>query len=250
MIVSAVMLRAVRIAGLLFCANLYSSAGCVELPADKTLLLIQNAANEHLAHQASSAGLREPLFEISILKTTRPLPACARTPSIEPVDTRSLNRLRFSVTCPEPDGWRQDVFVRATLSAKVVVAAQPIGGGKILEDEQLMIERRDISMVADSIADPRDAIGLTSKRSLRAGDLLRSSQLAAAVAVKRGELVRIVARRDQVEVSTAGEAQEAGAVQDVVRVKNSSSGLVIRARIIAPGTVEPVDLPGATSSPR
>ena len=40
-------------------------------------------------------------------------------------------------------------------------------------------------------------------------------------------------------------AQEAGALQDVVRVKNSSSGLVIRARIIAPGTVEPVDLPVA-----
>jgi flagella basal body P-ring formation protein FlgA len=238
------MLRAVRISGIIFCASLYSSAGCAELPADKTLLLIQKAANEHLAHQASSAGLQEPLFEVSVAKTTRPIPACARTPEVEAVDTRALNRMRFAVSCPDPDGWRQEFVVRAALSAKVVVAAQAVLPGKTLEKEQLMVERRDISLIGDSLNDVRDAVGLTSKRSLRAGDLLRSSMLAAAVAVKRGDPVRIVARRDQVEVSVSGEAQESGALQDVVRVKNSSSGMVIRARIIAPGTVEPVDLPG------
>ncbi|HEV7816296.1 MAG TPA: flagellar basal body P-ring formation chaperone FlgA [Janthinobacterium sp.] len=191
----------------------------------------------------------EPLFDVNVAKTTRVLPACARPVSVEPLDTRMLNRMRFTVVCPGDGGWRQEFVVRASLSAKVVVAALPVMAGKPLEKEQLTLERRDISAVPDSVAVLRDAVGLVSKRSLRAGDLLRSGQLAAAAAVKRGELVRIVARRDQVEVSTTGEAQEAGPLQSVIKVRNSASGTVIRARVIGAGTVEPVDLAEATQLP-
>lgn len=238
--------RSARFFGLILLTNVYIRAGAAELPADNTINLVQKAAQEHLAHFAAAAGLVEPLFEVNVVKTTRLPPPCAQAVAVEPLDTRMLNRLRFSVVCAGSDGWRMEYLVRATLSAKVLVVTLPVTAGRPLEKEQLSLERRDVTTVPDAVSDVRDAVGQASKRSLRAGELLRASQLAAAAAIKRGELVRIVARRDQVEVSTTGEAQDAGPLQSVIRVRNTASGTVIRARIIGAGTVEPLDLAGAT----
>jgi flagella basal body P-ring formation protein FlgA len=249
MLSSPVVRRFARISGLILLTNVYIRAGSAELPADNTINLVQKSAQEHLAHFAAAAGLVEPLFEVNVGKTTR-LPApCAKPVSVEPLDTRMLNRMRFSAVCPGGDGWRMEYLVRATLSAKVLVVALPVTAGKPLEKEQLSLERRDVTAVPDAVSDVRDAVGQASRRSLRAGELLRSSQLTAAAAVKRGDLVRIIARRDQIEVSTNGEAQDGGPLQSVIRVRNTASGQVIRARIVGAGAVEPVDLPGGTQSP-
>jgi flagella basal body P-ring formation protein FlgA len=72
---------------------------------------------------------------------------------------------------------------------------------------------------------------------------VRKSWLIAPVLVRRGEAVRILASRDQVEVSVAGVALANGANGAIVRVRNASSGNVIGARVIADGTVEPLDIP-------
>jgi flagella basal body P-ring formation protein FlgA len=86
-------------------------------------------------------------------------------------------------------------------------------------------------------------VGLTSRRSLRAGEVLRQGQLAAPVLVKRGSAVSIVARKEQV-VSMAGEAMDPGALGQVIRVRNAASGTVIRARVVDAGVVEPAEIPG------
>jgi hypothetical protein len=54
----------------------------------------------------------------------------------------------------------------------------------------------------------------------------------------------MIARREGIEVSTAGEALDAGARGAMVRVRNAGSGQVVRMRVAGPGTVEPVDTPG------
>jgi flagella basal body P-ring formation protein FlgA len=61
------------------------------------------------------------------------------------------------------------------------------------------------------------------------------------VLVKRGDQVLMLARRDQVEVSTSGEALDSGARGAIVRVRNTASGQVVRMRVSGAGTVEPVD---------
>ena len=70
---------------------------------------------------------------------------------------------------------------------------------------------------------------------------MRSGQLSSPTLVKRGDAVTMVARRDGIEVSTAGEALDAGAQGQIVRVRNAGSGQVVRMRVAGPGTVEPAD---------
>ena len=68
------------------------------------------------------------------------------------------------------------------------------------------------------------------------------------VGVAAGADRTAIARIEGIEVSTAGEALDAGARGALVRVKNSTSGQTVRMRVIAPGTVEPVDMPRAGSA--
>lgn len=234
--------RALHMACLFLACSLYSSAGSVELPVDNLVFQVQQAARELLARQAATSGLLEPLYEINVVKTTRPIEACAQPVAVTPLDTRQANRLRFVAVCPGAAGWRYEFVARATISARVAVVARAVAAGTPLAEADLALERRDISMIGDSLWDARQVAGMAAKRSLRAGELLRQSLLVLPSLVKRGDQVRIVARRDQVEVSMAGEALEAGALAALVRVRNVSSGNIIRARVTAAGTVEPADL--------
>jgi flagella basal body P-ring formation protein FlgA len=225
-------LRAVTILGLL-------SVTSYTLAAETVAREVEQAARVQLERQAASAGLVEPEFELAVV-AARPAPPCAQPVTVEPLDTRQLTRMRFAVRCPGAGGWKYDYLVRAKLTAMVVVAAVPIGANAPLSDEQVALERRDISMIADPVSAPEQAVGQSSRRSLRTGDILRSSYLASPVLVKRGDQVEMLARHDGIEVSTSGEALDAGGRGAVIRVRNSGSGQVVRMRVTGAGTVESV----------
>jgi len=158
------------------------------------------------------------------------------------MDPRAFARMRFVVLCSSAPGWRYEVLARGKVSALVAVAATDLMSGKILSLIDLLHERHDITLTPDVFADPAQLEGMAARRSIRAGEVLRQNMVLAPPLDKRGDQVRIVARREQIEVSMAGEAMDTGVRGALVRVKNSS-GTVIRARVIEAGTVEPADLP-------
>jgi flagella basal body P-ring formation protein FlgA len=209
---------------------------------EQTLLKVQEAATTTLSKQSESAAYIEPKFEVEVVKTSRPLPSCPAAVTVETVDARSPSRMRFVAVCGASPGWRYEFVVRAKISAKVVIAATDLMPGKFLSPSDVLLERHDISGIPDSFSDLTAIEGMSTRRSVRAGDVLRQNMLVAPPLVKRGEQVRIVARREQIEVSMSGEALDTGARGASVRVRNSS-GTIIRARVTDAGTVEPADLP-------
>jgi len=210
---------------------------------------VRTAARDVLEDQAGRAGLADPRFDLALAATGRPLPACGQPLVIEGVDTRYPSRMRFVASCADTPGWRQEVVVRATVSAEVLVASAAVPAGQALAANDVALQRRDITNTPDALSD-LGAAGLSSRRSLRPGDVLRRSQLVQAVLVRRGEAVRIVARRGSVEVTVAGEALDAGTAGATVRVRNAGNGSVIQARVTGVGTVEPAEISANTPSPR
>lgn len=202
----------------------------------------ERVARDVLTQQSSAQGLVDPQFDLTVVMA-RAAPNCRGKVSIEPVDTRQPARMRFVARCPDERGWRHDVAVRARVSAQVVVAASALGANQPITLADVALERRDVSAVPDPVTALDMAVGQTSRRSVRAGDLLRTSQLAALIVVKRGDQVNMVARRDGVEVTMAGEALDAGSRGAVVRVRNLTSGQQVRMRVVGAGTVQPVELP-------
>lgn len=201
---------------------------------------IEEAAREQLDRQWADKA-QEPEYELTVV-SSRAAPECKGPVEIAAVDTRQPARMRFVARCQDGRGWRHDFVVRARVSALVAVAAAPVPANQPLGEADVALERRDVTHVADPVA-PELAVGQSSRRSLRAGDVLRASQLAAPIAVRRGDPVTMVARQDGIEVSMAGEAMDAGARGAVVRVKNGASGQVVRMRVLGPGTVQPLDMP-------
>ncbi len=214
---------------------------------EHTLAAVQAVAREQLEAQADREGLAEPLVEASVVASGRPLPVCARGVEVEGLDTRYPSRMRFAAVCPTRDGvpgWRQELVVRASVSARVVVAAADVPAGRPLAASELLLERRGLQTVSDAVSDLQAVAGMTSRRALHAGDVVRKSFLVAAQLVRRGGTVRIVVRSGPIEVTLSGEALDAGAQGDIVRVRNAS-GKTVRARVVGDSTVEPVDMPVA-----
>ncbi|WP_295995843.1 flagellar basal body P-ring formation chaperone FlgA [Rugamonas sp.] len=223
------------------------SAGAETLPA-QLVQLVQDAATAQLQRDADAHGWLAPKFDVNVVHGSRPLAACAQAVTVQTTDARQPTRMRMLAVCPGADGWKYEFIVRALVSAEVVVTTQDIPAGKVFEADDLALERHDISGIGDSVNDVQAALGLRGRRSLRGGDVLRLGVLAQPEVVLRGQMVRIVARREQIEVSMSGEALDNGARDAIVRVRNAS-GTVIRARVKGAGLVEPADMPASTQSP-
>jgi len=224
-------------------------AAAAETPPAQVIQQVQDAATGQLQREAEANGWLAPKFDVNVVRGSRPLASCAGAVTVKLVDTRQPTRMRFDAICPAaaPDGWRYEFVVRALVSAEVVVAALDIPANQVLAADDVMLQRHDISGIADSVNDVQAVLGLRGKRTLRSGDVLRLGVLAQPDMIKRGQAVRIVAKREQIEVSMAGEALDNGARGAVVRVRNAN-GTVIQARVKAAGLVEPADMP-STQSP-
>jgi flagella basal body P-ring formation protein FlgA len=203
---------------------------------------VEEAARAQLEQQAAAAKLADARFELTVVPP-RVAPACAGPVEVDTLDTRQPTRMRFAVRCPQPGSSRLEYIVRARISASVVVLVAPVAANEVITDAHITVGQRDITSIADPVIDPIDAVGQMSRRSLRAGDVLRNNSLSAPVLVKRGDAVVMVARIEGIEVSMAGEALDAGARGAIVRVRNSTSGQTVRMRVTGAGTVEPVDMP-------
>ena len=245
---SAMLLSCIQISGAGAAAAPVKQPAAGPTAAEQVPALVEAGARAHLQRQAGASGWIEPVFDVTVVRGSRPLAACSQPVTVEAVDARSPARMRFAAVCAGADGWRYEFVVRAQLSARVAVSATDIPAGKVLGDEDVLLERHDISTIADAISDPQEAVGLSGKRALRSGEVLRSSLMLAPTLVKRGDAVRIVARREQIEVSMSGEALDSGARGTLVRVRNAN-GVTIRARVSGAATVEPVDMPVSTNPP-
>jgi flagella basal body P-ring formation protein FlgA len=211
-------------------------------PMENLLGKVQEAAKNQLQNHAQSQRWLEPEFDVEVVRNNRVVPPCPSETRVESMDPRGIARMRFVVVCPSLQGWRYEYLVRGKVSAKVAVAANDLMPGKILSPIDLLHQRHDITLIPDTFSDFSELEGMAARRTIRAGEVIRSNMLTAPQLVKRGDQVRIVARREQIEVSMSGEALDNGVRGAIIRVRNSS-GTQIRARVIDAGTVEPAELP-------
>ncbi len=209
------------------------------------------AARAHLSSELERAGLREPSIELELLPRDGSASPdhCPQEVKITPLDTRFVTRMRFAAVCPGEQGWRAEYVVRGSVTALVVVTTVGVRAGEPLTEGQLALQRRDVSGVSDALSDIDRAVGMASRRALRAGQVVSERWLMHPVLVERGDAVTIVARNTGIEVQVPGEALESGRKGEVVRVRNTVTEQVIRARVVAKGTVEPAELPTTHSSP-
>jgi flagella basal body P-ring formation protein FlgA len=230
------------------------SASCYTLPWLLALLAssawsasvvessVERAARDHLNRYAESIGWAQPQLKLKL--TTGNLGGCPDDAPIETIDVRQPSRMRFAAIC---NGEKREVVVRANIAIDAVVLVQDLKAGTAIDASSLQLERRDVTATPGAVTNIDDVAGKTSRRAMRAGQLVDRRWLNESLLVKRNAKVTIVARNAGVEVHVAAEALQAGKRGDVISVKNSANGTVIRARVIGPDTVEPLEIPSGTT---
>ncbi|WP_161965913.1 flagellar basal body P-ring formation chaperone FlgA [Steroidobacter cummioxidans] len=203
---------------------------------------VERVAREHINRYAESIGWAQPQLKLKL--TTGNLGGCPADARIETIDVRQPSRMRFAALC---NGEKREVVVRATIAADVVVLVHDQKAGVPIDESALKLERRDVTATPGAVANIDDVAGKTSRRALRAGQLVDRRWLNESVLVKRNAKVTIVARNAGVEVHVAAEAMQPGRRGEIISVKNSANGTVIRARVIGPDAVEPLEIPSGTT---
>jgi flagella basal body P-ring formation protein FlgA len=119
---------------------------------------------------------------------------------------------------------------------RVAVASVAIARGEIIDADDVEVVLRPKQFVRANFFEDTDIlIGSRTKRTISLGMPVTSAMICM---VCKGDKVTISANQSNLSISTSGIALEDGNMGDVIRVENSSSGKVLRARVSGVESVE------------
>lgn len=83
-----------------------------------------------------------------------------------------------------------------------------------------------------------EVTGMISTRTLLPGRTILLSALRAPYAVKRGSAVRLAFSMGNMTISAAGTPLQDASIGDVIRVRNTDTGVIVNGTVMADGTVQ------------
>jgi flagella basal body P-ring formation protein FlgA len=207
------------------------------LPHDRLRRAIDTAIRQRMPWPAESVTISDIQFDEDVQ-----LPVGMLTYQIEPNRSEdylgpTVMRLVLYVN-GEPV---RKLPVQATIAvmADVVTVAAAIGKHQHIEAQDLaIVSRNRADLPSDIVTDLDDALGNRATRMIYPGTVLQTSMIALPPMVRRGDVVKIVARTGSMTITATGTVREKGCKGDLVRVVNTDSKRIITARVTGPGAVE------------
>lgn len=158
----------------------------------------------------------------------------------------------LSVTGSGADTASMRVSGRLLPTTEVLVLAARLPAGTVIGANDLRLARvRTAGLPANLVRAEAQAAGMALRHALAPGQPLPLSELERPAVVTKGGLVQIALDTPGLTLSAQGQAAEAGAIGDRIRVLNVASRAVLLAEIIGPGQVrvQPGAMP-LTPAPR
>ncbi|MCB1885403.1 MAG: flagellar basal body P-ring formation protein FlgA [Geminicoccaceae bacterium] len=124
-------------------------------------------------------------------------------------------------------------MVEVPVPAATIRAGSPIGSADIAY-EWFAAER----LPAGALTDPAAFAGTEAKRTLRPGRPVRARDLQAALLVRKGETLVLAYRTATLDLQVYAKALEDGAEGSLIRVANTDTDRVVRARVVGPRQAE------------
>ncbi|MCA9774359.1 MAG: flagellar basal body P-ring formation protein FlgA [Myxococcales bacterium] len=120
----------------------------------------------------------------------------------------------------------------------VVIVTTSVRRGATLTLGDLSTRRADLGAIRGEVFhDPSEVVGRRTRASLEPGSVLHAQALDMPPAVQRGALVNLLIDAPTIRISTLGEAQQRGAVGELIRVENIASGKTVFGEIVDGSTV-------------
>lgn len=122
-------------------------------------------------------------------------------------------------------------------TAPVAVLTRPVERNEVIKVSDVAIERRPKAEVTSDTVARDAAIGMQTRRALRGGQMLRSTDLAKPDLVTRDQNVTLIYQAAGIYLTSRGKALENGTDGDVVNVLNLQSKRTVTATVIGRGQV-------------
>ena len=128
--------------------------------------------------------------------------------------------------------------VRVDRKVEVVVAKVPIPKGSLIEPGMVGIRKVLSSKARGALSDLKEVVGKVAKKDFLPGEVLKERELAPNFVVKKGSPVKVIYEKGPIHIELLGIALEGGAVGNIIRVRNISTGKVLRCKVKESGLVE------------
>lgn len=150
-----------------------------------------------------------------------------------------VGRVTVRVSCNGQSPWTVFVPGQVRLYRDVIVASRPLKRGVALSAADVALVEHDVGLLTQGyLTDIAHIEGKKVTRATLPHQVLTPAHLELADAINKGEQVVITAQAGAISVKMPGEALGSGAPGQQIRVRNLSSGRVVKARVAGPGQVE------------
>jgi flagella basal body P-ring formation protein FlgA len=201
---------------------------------------IRTAAGTFASDVASALAPHDAAVRVTAarLDSRLRLPACSG--ELETFGTAGQTGMPSSVgvRCAGTTPWSIHVPVRVEVIANVVVFTSAAERGTPIRPEQLSLEPRDVSgMIRGYFTELGATEGMVLKRQTLPGTILNPTLLERELIVRRGQHVQLQAGGGLIAVSIQGEALADAARGERVRVRNTSSNIIVEGLVTDSGQV-------------
>ena len=209
----------------------------IEVPAET----VRQAVRSYISSQSPWTAGQVKIRKIRMSHPVHLPPGEMRIQVQAPKHTDWLGAIPFSVKFWVKGQLVSKLTVPATIEvwSDVLMAAKPLGRGQPVTPDCIKIVRMNLSRApANAILSKEQALGRRVNRSIAANSILRDDQIEIPPAVRRGDLVQVVAQSADMKISIKGVAKQDGARGDVIRVVNTRSKRIIYAQVLDNQTVQ------------
>ncbi|SMP13601.1 flagella basal body P-ring formation protein FlgA [Desulfurobacterium pacificum] len=126
---------------------------------------------------------------------------------------------------------------RVERKVSVVVAKRVIPKGKVISGADVVVKGIPQSKARDGIASLSEVVGKVAKRDFRAGEVIKRRDLVPNFIVFKGKPVKVIYDSGGIHIELLGVPMENGALGDIIRVKNISTGKQLICKVIGKNTV-------------
>lgn len=152
----------------------------------------------------------------------------------------SQSRVIARVSCTAP-AWTLNVPVEVRRTHTVLVLRRALGRGESIAAADVVAQKRELPGLASPfVARPEDLAGRLTRRPLPEGTAVTAEALSAALLIKRGQQVTLVAQSAGFEVRAPGRAMTDAAANQRIRVQNLNSLKIVEGLADNDGTVRVV----------
>lgn len=132
----------------------------------------------------------------------------------------------------------ETVRVRIEVMKDFVVSAKSLAKGSVLTADDVTIQRQWVRRLpANTLSSIDEALGRVMMHSVRPNIQMTYRMIAEVMPVKKGKMVSVILDNGLMQMVMKGIAEEDGAEDALIRVRNVSSNKVIYARVIGPASV-------------